>query len=91
MARLKPRVGCLHAYETSLPKVPANPLQPEIEALWVLWRTHSRGASIHTRGDGALERKAAELEAARKQKQLAQEATPVVQPSDSVIIPIIIP
>jgi ribosomal protein L37E len=39
----------------------------------------------------ALERKAAELEAARKQKQLAQEATPVVQPSDSVIIPILIP
>jgi ribosomal protein L37E len=39
----------------------------------------------------ALERKAAELEAGRKQKQLAQEATPVVQPSDSVIIPIIIP
>ena len=38
----------------------------------------------------ALERKAAELEAARKQRQLAQEATPVVPPSDSVIIPIII-
>jgi ribosomal protein L37E len=37
----------------------------------------------------ALERKAAELEASRRQRQLAQEAMPIVQPS--VIVPIIIP
>ena len=37
----------------------------------------------------ALEKKAAELEASRRQRQLAQEATPIVQ--SSTIIPIIIP
>lgn len=36
----------------------------------------------------ALERKAAELEASRRQRQLAQEATPVVNPP--IIIPIIL-
>ncbi len=37
----------------------------------------------------ALEKKTAELEASRKQSQLAQEATPIDQPS--TIIPINIP
>ena len=36
----------------------------------------------------ALEKKAAELEASRMQRQLAEEATPVVQPP--IIIPIIL-
>ena len=45
------RSGGFTRYETSLPKLPASPLQPATEAVRVLWSIHSRGASIHARRD----------------------------------------
>jgi len=61
--------------ENSLPKLPAGPLQPEVESLRILRRAHSEELRFTAAEIAALDHELAVIELFRQRRAQAEEVT----------------